>query len=452
MSNKISELSEEFFASLVSKCLYSECHYGAGIPKDLESEIYNVDFHKLPSGLNVYGVKTVENPRFFRDVVITGEELDQFYEWEEPCYGADAKILKPCIILAHTDSNDRPDTVICQVGYHNDYDYYTVSNRKSIDGTGAIQYLHESGYYKRQAVLDREEVPGENGIAGLIDETIRAIQDFEKLPDHVKKIFMEQLEGLKTKIEAEKTMQPVSITRTLMDKFIQDLKKQDVIVFEGNEESKVIGKVADKFYVVDGKEYRVSCELDDRKRKITDLVDGKLSDGAYVELTISPKSERGEYYEENSMIQIYYGKEGEVIYCEDGVDHYNFKKYKINSNGAFMTSDKRVYHIIAPDKSEVKLNSRELELATLDTATPDQIRSIYNRLKDIVRYQVVDGVDIDTDKYGYIKEKTNLTQTRLTSEDFEADVTDSRIIEGVTNYLLQDKKQGREEKEVEELK
>ena len=78
MSDKKGELSEEFLAALVSNCLYRENHYGAGIPEELEDKIYNVANHELPSGLRVYGVRTAENPRFYRDVVIAGGALDQF--------------------------------------------------------------------------------------------------------------------------------------------------------------------------------------------------------------------------------------------------------------------------------------------------------------------------------------------------------------------------------------
>lgn len=452
MSNKKDEILEQLLASIVNKCLYSERPYGSRIPTELRKQIHNVAFHRLPSGLFFYGVRTVENPRFYRDVVIAGAELDQNNECEETCYGADAKISKPCIILAHTNLQDRPDTVICQVGYQEGSEFHTVSNRKYIDGTSTIQYLHDRGYHNHQIELGKEELPGESGISEIIDETIRAIQDFEKLPDNLKQIFMEQLESFKTKIEAEKAMQPVPVTRILMDKFIQDLEKQDAIVFEGNKESRVQGQVADKTYVVDGKEYRVTCKLDDRKKSITELVDGKLSDESNLRIVIYSKDRSGEYDIDRCRIQMYHGEDGKNISFSERKGDDKFKDYEINANGAFMISDASVYHIDAPDESKVQLNSRELELATLDIATPDQIRQVYNRLRNIVRYQAVEGVEVVTDKYGYIQEKLDLTPIRLTGDDFEKAVPMSRIVEGVEAQLGKDKIITEGEKELGESK
>lgn len=452
MSNSNGELSKEFLALLVSKCLYRENHYGAGIPRELEEEICNVAKHELPSGLRVYGVRTTENPRFYRDVVISGEELDHHFEWEEPCYGADAKILKPCIILAHTNSQDRPDSVICQVGYKKGSNFYTVSNKKSSDGTGTIQYLRDRGYINREIKLDSEELSGESGISDIIGETIRAIQDFKKIPDDLRAVFINQLESLRAKIEIEKGMQDIPVTRILMDKFIQDLESQDELVFEGNEESRVQGQVADKIYVIDGQKYRVSCKMDDRKKHIPELVNGKLSDETNLKIVMYCKDSNGEYKREKCRIQMYYNEDGERIHFTEVEGFDECKKYRVDSKGTFMVSDKRVYHIVVPDRSELQLNPREFELATLDTATPDQIRQVYNRLRDIVRYQVGNGVEVVTDEYGYIQEKVGMESIRLTGEDFENTVPDTRIAAGAVAILENGQVKNNEENEVGEVK
>ena len=461
-------LTDSFLASLVSKCLYRDTHYGSAIPRKLENEIYTVDLHELPSGLFVYGVKTKQNPRFYRDIVIVGESLTGSYESEEVCNGVDARISPPCIILSHSsESPDRPDTVICRTGVRDNsarlgsgFDYYSISNVLGNNGEKSFQYLKESYDYLWGRYSPREsdniQLTEEN--EGLLEGTIRSIKECDKLPEWIRDRFVAQFEDLKAKLEVERQSQPVPVTQIAMARYLEDLMKREEVVFEGRPdllthqhvtgESLMDYKLADRTYEIEGRSYTVGCKLWSYK-PITDLSTGNLSKDARMEMSITTPRKRedgiGGYviYDDDDnarlkLVEAELSYDADELYlncCDYSKDKdkdYTFKKGK-----KYTSLSNKVWRIDAPYSSKLYLDDHEMELHTQDTVTPDQIIGVYERLLEIVKFKAVDkGPQKADNKNNEMTETTSWEQIRTTAKDFEDKIPDERIADGIGRVNL----------------